>query len=53
MRPITIGEKVEHATFGRGIIVSIKGEGNLAELTIVFDGVIKKLIAEYAKLTKL
>ena len=48
-----IGEKVEHATFGRGIIVSIKGEGNTAELTIVFDGVIKKLIAEYAKLTKL
>ncbi|HEY8909939.1 MAG TPA: DNA helicase PcrA [Desulfosporosinus sp.] len=48
-----IGEKVEHAMFGRGIIVSIKGEGNLAELTIVFDGVIKKLIAEYAKLTKL
>jgi len=48
-----IGEKVEHATFGRGIILSIKGEGNLAELTIVFDGAIKKLIAEYAKLTKL
>ncbi|KJS46754.1 DNA helicase PcrA [Desulfosporosinus sp. BICA1-9] len=48
-----VGEKVEHATFGRGIIVSIKGEGNQAELTIVFDGGIKKLIAEYAKLTKL
>ncbi|MDR3542468.1 MAG: UvrD-helicase domain-containing protein [Desulfosporosinus sp.] len=48
-----IGEKVEHATFGRGIIVSIKGEGDQAELTIVFDGGIKKLIAEYAKLTKL
>ncbi|SPF37755.1 ATP-dependent DNA helicase PcrA [Candidatus Desulfosporosinus infrequens] len=49
----TIGEKVEHATFGRGIIVSIKGEGDQAELTIVFDSGIKKLIAEYAKLTKL
>ncbi|MDP4126693.1 MAG: DNA helicase PcrA [Bacillota bacterium] len=50
-----IGEKVEHAKFGRGIIVSIKGEGNLAELTVVFDGGIgiKKLMAEYAKLTKL
>ncbi|MDR3601953.1 MAG: DNA helicase PcrA [Desulfosporosinus sp.] len=48
-----IGEKVEHATFGRGIIVSIKGEGDNAELTIVFDGGIKKLMAEYAKLTKL
>lgn len=48
-----VGEKVEHATFGRGIIVSIKGEGNQAELSIVFDAGIKKLIAEYAKLTKL
>lgn len=44
---------MEHATFGRGIIVSIKGEGNQAELTIVFDSGIKKLMAEYAKLTKL
>ncbi|WP_088225882.1 DNA helicase PcrA [Desulfosporosinus sp. FKB] len=50
-----VGEKVEHVKFGRGIIVSIKGEGNQAELTIVFDGGIgiKKLLAEYAKLTKL
>lgn len=48
-----IGEKVEHAKFGRGIIVSIKGEGNQAELTIVFDSGIKKLMAEYAKLKKL
>ena len=48
-----LGDKVEHATFGRGIIVSIKGEGDHAELTIVFDGGIKKLMAEYAKLTKL
>ncbi len=48
-----LGDKVEHATFGRGIIVSIKGEGDQAELTIVFNGGIKKLIAEYAKLTKL
>ncbi len=48
-----LGDKVEHATFGRGIIVSIRGEGDQAELTIVFDGGIKKLMAEYAKLTKL
>jgi DNA helicase II / ATP-dependent DNA helicase PcrA len=50
-----VGEKVEHAKFGRGIIVSIKGEGSQAELTIVFDGGIgiKKLLAEYAKISKL
>ncbi len=48
-----VGDKVEHAAFGRGIIVSIKGAGNQAELTIVFDAGMKKLIAEYAKLNKL
>lgn len=49
-----VGDKVEHAAFGRGVIVSIKGEGNQAELSVVFDGGgIKKLLAEYAKLTKL
>ena len=49
-----VGDKVGHATFGRGIIVSIKGEGDQAELTIVFDDCgIKKFVAEYAKLTKL
>ncbi|MEA4901952.1 DNA helicase PcrA [Desulfitobacterium sp.] len=48
-----VGEKVEHAKFGKGIIVSIKGEGGQAEISIVFGGQIKKLIAEYAKLTKL
>lgn len=48
-----VGEKVEHASFGKGIIVSIKGEGNQAEITVVFSGQMKKLIAEYAKLTKI
>lgn len=48
-----VGDKVEHVKFGKGIIVSIKGEGNQAEISIVFGGQIKKLIAEYAKLTKL
>ncbi len=48
-----VGEKVEHAKFGKGIIVSIKGEGSQAEISIVFGGQIKKLIAEYAKLTKI
>ncbi|MGE4273000.1 MAG: DNA helicase PcrA [Desulfitobacterium sp.] len=48
-----VGEKVEHAKFGKGVIVAIKGEGSSAELSIVFGGEIKKLIAEYAKLVKL
>lgn len=48
-----VGEKVEHAKFGKGIIVAIKGEGSQAELSVVFSGQMKKLIAEYAKLTKI
>lgn len=48
-----VGEKVEHAKFGKGVIVAIKGEGSSAELSIVFGGEIKKLIAEYARLVKL
>ncbi|AFL99838.1 ATP-dependent DNA helicase PcrA [Desulfitobacterium dehalogenans ATCC 51507] len=48
-----VGEKVEHAKFGKGVIVAIKGEGNSAELSVVFGGEIKKLIAEYARLVKL
>jgi DNA helicase-2/ATP-dependent DNA helicase PcrA len=48
-----VGEKVEHDKFGKGIIVSIKGEGSQAEIAVVFNGQMKKLIAEYARLTKL
>jgi len=36
-----VGDKVEHASFGKGIIVQVKGEGDHAELTIVFDAGIK------------
>ncbi|KLU62592.1 ATP-dependent DNA helicase PcrA [Peptococcaceae bacterium CEB3] len=47
-----VGDKVEHEKFGRGIIVSVKGEGASAILTVVFDGQLKQLISEYAKLTR-
>lgn len=48
-----VGDKVEHDKFGRGVIVSVKGEGNQAMLTVAFDGQLKQLLAEYAKLAKL
>lgn len=48
-----VGDKVEHAKFGKGVLVSVKGEGNNAMLTVAFDGQLKQLVAEYAKLTKL
>jgi len=48
-----VGDKVEHPKFGRGIVMAVKGEGLAAEITVVFNGEVKKLIAEYARLVKL
>ncbi|MGI5901291.1 MAG: DNA helicase PcrA [Desulfitobacteriia bacterium] len=48
-----VGDKVEHFKFGKGIVMGVKGEGPQAEITVVFSGEVKKLIAEYARLTKL
>lgn len=48
-----VGDKVDHPKFGRGIVMSVKGEGGSAEITVVFSGEVKKLIAEYARLTKI
>ncbi|NLP44838.1 MAG: DNA helicase PcrA [Peptococcaceae bacterium] len=48
-----IGDKVEHPKFGAGIVMAVKGSGKQAELTVVFSGEVKKLLAEYAKLVKL
>jgi len=48
-----VGDKVRHQKFGNGIVMAVKGEGNQAEITVVFQGEVKKLLAEYAKLEKL
>lgn len=48
-----VGDKVEHAKFGKGIIVKVKGEGEEAEISVAFSGELKKLIAGYARLNKL
>ncbi len=48
-----VGDKVYHTKFGNGIVMSVKGEGSKAEITVVFHGEVKKLIAEYAKLEKI
>ncbi|NLI90664.1 MAG: DNA helicase PcrA [Peptococcaceae bacterium] len=48
-----VGDKVQHPKFGGGIVMSVKGEGLAAEITVVFSGEVKKLIAEYAKLEKI
>lgn len=48
-----VGDKVEHPKFGPGLVMAVKGEGSGAEITVVFSGEVKKLIAEYARLVKL
>lgn len=48
-----LGDKVQHRKWGVGVIVSIKGTGKDAELTVTFpEQGIKKLMVEYAPLEK-
>ncbi len=49
-----VGDRVRHAVFGRGHIVSISGRGSKAMATVRFNVAgEKKLVLEFAKLTKL
>ncbi|KUO58374.1 MAG: ATP-dependent DNA helicase PcrA, partial [Gracilibacter sp. BRH_c7a] len=48
-----VGDKVIHPRFEQGIVMSVKGDGQDAEITVVFSGEVKKLIAAYAKLEKI
>ena len=48
-----LGDKVQHFKWGAGVIVSIKGSGEDAELSIAFPELgIKNLIAKYAPIKK-
>jgi DNA helicase-2/ATP-dependent DNA helicase PcrA len=48
------GQRVRHAQFGDGVILTMEGEGPEAKLTVYFDRAgSKKFIAKYAKLTRI
>lgn len=48
-----LGDKVAHGKFGQGVVVSVKGEGPDAEISVAFPGIgIKSLVAKYAPLKK-
>jgi len=48
-----VGDKVEHSKWGEGLVVSVKGSGDDAEVSVAFpDQGIKKLIAKYAPIRK-
>ena len=45
-----VGQRVEHTSFGKGRILSIRKDGKLIKLTISFDsGELKKIISDYIK----
>lgn len=49
-----LGDKVMHAKWGQGVVVSVKGQGEDAELSIAFpDQGIKNLMVKYAPVKKI
>lgn len=50
---LKIGQKVKHAVFGVGTVLSYTGEGDEAQVTVAFPNVgVKKLVAGFARLEK-
>lgn len=48
------GDRVQHAKFGKGMVVSSRPSGSDEEVTVAFDGQgVKKLLASFANLQKL
>jgi len=46
-----IGQKINHAKFGNGVILSVEGQGIDARLIIKFeDGAIKKIVGSYVEI---
>ncbi|MBB6632506.1 DNA helicase PcrA [Cohnella thailandensis] len=52
---VSAGDKVQHAKWGVGTVVAVKGTGNDTELTIAFNAPIgvKRLLAAFAPVTKI
>lgn len=49
-----VGDKVEHRKWGQGVVVSVKGEGEEAEIKVAFPNLgIKSLVAKYAPISKI
>ena len=48
-----VGDRVEHARFGEGIVKEIVKGGRDYEVTVDFDGTVKKMFASFAKLRKI
>ncbi|MFI5085676.1 MAG: DNA helicase PcrA [Actinomycetales bacterium] len=49
---VTVGDKVNHTTFGNGTVLAVEGAGDKAVAKVRFDGGEKRLLLRYAPLTK-
>lgn len=48
------GMRVRHANFGTGTVYEVKGSGDKAKLTVIFDGnFLKNFVAKFAKLERI
>ncbi|MCC3377625.1 ATP-dependent DNA helicase PcrA, partial [Cohnella sp. REN36] len=52
---VAAGDKVQHAKWGVGTVVAVKGSGNDTELQIAFPAPVgvKRLLAAFAPVTKI
>ncbi len=51
--PVMVGDDVNHATFGLGVVIGVKGKGSDAEITVNFTTAgTRVLVAAYARLEK-
>lgn len=46
----SLGDRVRHANFGEGVVLSLEGSGNHARIQVKFKSGVKWLVVSYAKL---
>ena len=47
-----MGDAIQHAKFGRGVITAVEPDGEFQELTIDFDGNERTLMTRYAAVSR-
>jgi len=53
-RDFQVGDRVQHADFGDGLVLETKGKGDEASVVVSFDDKVKRRLAvRFAKLTLL
>ncbi|MET0870907.1 MAG: 3'-5' exonuclease, partial [Paeniglutamicibacter terrestris] len=50
---LNVGDKVDHGTFGQGVVLAIEGAGDKTVAKVKFSEAEKRLLLRYAPLTKL